>query len=59
MTNETLETVTMRGSDFQNLPITFWIGWPLSILAAIGLGAIICAICYGLFWIASHLQWVP
>lgn len=48
----------MRGSDFQNLPIQFLIGWPATILVITGLLTFVSAIGFGIWWIVSHLQWV-
>ena len=48
----------MRGSDFQNLPLTFVLGWPVVIVGSIGLLSIACAASFSLWWIISHLQWV-
>lgn len=48
----------MRGSDFQNLPISFLVSWPLLLLAIIGMATVGGIICFGFWWIVSHLQWV-
>ena len=50
---------TMRGSDFQNLPLSFLIPWPALVLIIVGIGAIACALGLGAWWGISHLQWVP
>lgn len=42
--------------DFSNLSFG-WLPWVLA-LAAIGCFTIIGALCFGLYWIVSHLQWV-
>jgi hypothetical protein len=49
----------MRGSDFQNLPITFVLGWPVTVLAGAGLALIVGLLVFGGWWVISHLQWVP
>ena len=48
----------MRGSDFQNLPLSFALGWPVLILVIIGLAAIAGLLGFGAWWIIAHLQWV-
>lgn len=45
--------------DFRHLPLHFVIPWPVLILMGIGALTILGSAGFGVWWLVSHLQWVP
>ena len=44
---------------FHKAPLTFILGGPVLFLVICGLLSILGAIAYGLWWLVTHLAWVP
>ena len=49
----------MDGSAFRNMDLGKLVSWPLLALAGLGLLTLAGAACFALWWVVSHLQWVP